>query len=59
MYLREGAPAVGPVQDDNVAMVSFHTDSLGRYEEQALLVGLGEPYRRFCITRAHLFPGVW
>ena len=30
-----------------------------RYEERALLVGLGDPYRRFCSTRAHLFPGLW
>jgi protein-S-isoprenylcysteine O-methyltransferase Ste14 len=28
-------------------------------EEQALLAGLGEPYRRFAATRAHLFPGLW
>lgn len=28
-------------------------------EEQALLEGLGEPYRRFAATRAHLIPGVW
>lgn len=30
-----------------------------RSEERALLAGLGEPYRRFCATRAHLFPGLW
>ena len=28
-------------------------------EERALLAGLGEPYRRFAATRAHLFPGLW
>lgn len=28
-------------------------------EERALLKGLGEPYRRFAATRAHLIPGVW
>jgi protein-S-isoprenylcysteine O-methyltransferase Ste14 len=30
-----------------------------RAEERALLAGLGEPYRRFCATRARLIPGVW
>jgi protein-S-isoprenylcysteine O-methyltransferase Ste14 len=30
-----------------------------RIEEQALLDGLGEPYRRFAEGRARLFPGVW
>jgi protein-S-isoprenylcysteine O-methyltransferase Ste14 len=30
-----------------------------RFEERALLDGLGEPYRRFAATRPHLFPGVW
>jgi protein-S-isoprenylcysteine O-methyltransferase Ste14 len=30
-----------------------------RFEERALLEGLGEPYRRFAATRAHLFPGLW
>ena len=30
-----------------------------RHEEHALLVGLGESYRRFSSTRAHLFPGLW
>jgi protein-S-isoprenylcysteine O-methyltransferase Ste14 len=30
-----------------------------RVEERALLEGLGEPYRRFAATRAHLIPGVW
>jgi protein-S-isoprenylcysteine O-methyltransferase Ste14 len=30
-----------------------------RFEERALLDGLGEPYRRFAASRAHLFPGVW
>jgi protein-S-isoprenylcysteine O-methyltransferase Ste14 len=30
-----------------------------RFEERALLAGLGEPYRRFSATRAHVFPGVW
>jgi protein-S-isoprenylcysteine O-methyltransferase Ste14 len=29
------------------------------FEERALLAGIGEPYRRFSATRAHLFPGVW
>lgn len=30
-----------------------------RVEEQALLQGLGEPYRRFAASRARLVPGVW
>jgi protein-S-isoprenylcysteine O-methyltransferase Ste14 len=30
-----------------------------RIEEQALLDGLGEPYRRFAEGRPRLFPGVW
>jgi protein-S-isoprenylcysteine O-methyltransferase Ste14 len=30
-----------------------------RFEERALLEGLGEPYRRFAATRPHLFPGLW
>jgi protein-S-isoprenylcysteine O-methyltransferase Ste14 len=30
-----------------------------RVEERALLDGLGEPYRRFAATRAHLIPHVW
>jgi protein-S-isoprenylcysteine O-methyltransferase Ste14 len=30
-----------------------------RIEEQALLDGLGEPYRQFAEGRARLFPGVW
>lgn len=30
-----------------------------RVEEDALLDGLGEPYRRFAASRARLFPGVW
>jgi protein-S-isoprenylcysteine O-methyltransferase Ste14 len=30
-----------------------------RFEERALLHGLGEPYRRFAASRPHLFPGVW
>lgn len=30
-----------------------------RVEERALLDGLGEPYRRFAATRAHLVPRVW
>ncbi len=30
-----------------------------RVEERALSDGLGEPYRRFAATRAHLIPGVW
>ena len=30
-----------------------------RVEERALLEGIGEPYRRFAATRAHLVPGVW
>ena len=30
-----------------------------RFEERALLDGLGEPYRRFAATRPHLFPGLW
>jgi protein-S-isoprenylcysteine O-methyltransferase Ste14 len=30
-----------------------------RVEEDALLEGLGEPYRRFAASRARLFPGVW
>lgn len=29
------------------------------FEERALLEGLGEPYRRFAASRAHLFPGLW
>jgi protein-S-isoprenylcysteine O-methyltransferase Ste14 len=30
-----------------------------RFEERALLAGLGEPYRRFAATRPRLFPGLW
>jgi protein-S-isoprenylcysteine O-methyltransferase Ste14 len=30
-----------------------------RVEEDALLDGLGEPYRRFAASRARLVPGVW
>jgi protein-S-isoprenylcysteine O-methyltransferase Ste14 len=30
-----------------------------RFEERALLDGLGEPYRRFAASRARLFPGLW
>jgi len=30
-----------------------------RFEERALLDGLGEPYRRFAAGRPRLFPGVW
>jgi protein-S-isoprenylcysteine O-methyltransferase Ste14 len=30
-----------------------------RFEERALLDGLGEPYRRFAASRSHLFPGLW
>jgi protein-S-isoprenylcysteine O-methyltransferase Ste14 len=30
-----------------------------RYEERVLAERLGEPYRRFAATRAHLLPGVW
>ena len=30
-----------------------------RFEERALLEGLGEPYRRFAASRPHLFPGLW
>jgi len=30
-----------------------------RFEERALLDGLGEPYRRFAASRPHLFPGLW
>ena len=30
-----------------------------RFEERALLAGLGEPYRRFAVSRPRLFPGVW
>jgi protein-S-isoprenylcysteine O-methyltransferase Ste14 len=30
-----------------------------RFEERALLAGLGEPYRRFAAGRPHVFPGVW
>jgi protein-S-isoprenylcysteine O-methyltransferase Ste14 len=30
-----------------------------RFEERALLDGLGEPYRRFAATRPRLFPGLW
>lgn len=30
-----------------------------RFEERALLDGLGEPYRRFAAGRRRLFPGVW
>jgi protein-S-isoprenylcysteine O-methyltransferase Ste14 len=29
------------------------------FEERTLLEGLGEPYRRFAATRAHLVPGLW
>jgi protein-S-isoprenylcysteine O-methyltransferase Ste14 len=30
-----------------------------RVEERALLDGIGEPYRRFAATRAHLVPHLW
>jgi protein-S-isoprenylcysteine O-methyltransferase Ste14 len=30
-----------------------------RFEERALLEGLGEPYRRFAASRARLFPRLW
>ncbi len=30
-----------------------------RVEEQVLLAGIGEPYRRFLAGRARLIPGVW
>jgi protein-S-isoprenylcysteine O-methyltransferase Ste14 len=30
-----------------------------RYEERALLDGLGEPYRRYAEGRPRLFPGLW
>jgi protein-S-isoprenylcysteine O-methyltransferase Ste14 len=30
-----------------------------KIEEQALLAGIGEPYRRFLETRSRLVPGVW
>jgi protein-S-isoprenylcysteine O-methyltransferase Ste14 len=30
-----------------------------RFEERALLDGLGEPYRRFAATRSRLIPGLW
>jgi protein-S-isoprenylcysteine O-methyltransferase Ste14 len=30
-----------------------------RFEERALLDGLGEPYRRFAAARPRLFPGLW
>ncbi len=30
-----------------------------RFEERALLEGLGEPYRRFAAGRSRLVPGVW
>lgn len=30
-----------------------------RFEERALLEGIGEPYRRFAAGRPRLFPGVW
>jgi protein-S-isoprenylcysteine O-methyltransferase Ste14 len=30
-----------------------------RFEERALLEGLGEQYRRFAAGRRRLFPGVW
>jgi protein-S-isoprenylcysteine O-methyltransferase Ste14 len=30
-----------------------------RFEERALLEGLGEPYRRFAASRRRLFPGLW
>jgi len=30
-----------------------------RFEERALLDGLGEPYRRFAASRPRLFPGLW
>jgi protein-S-isoprenylcysteine O-methyltransferase Ste14 len=30
-----------------------------RIEERALLVGLGEPYRRFAAGRSRLIPGLW
>jgi protein-S-isoprenylcysteine O-methyltransferase Ste14 len=30
-----------------------------RFEERALVEGLGEPYRRFAASRARLIPGLW
>jgi protein-S-isoprenylcysteine O-methyltransferase Ste14 len=30
-----------------------------RFEERALLEGLGEPYRRFAASRPRLSPGLW
>jgi protein-S-isoprenylcysteine O-methyltransferase Ste14 len=30
-----------------------------RVEERAMLVGIGEPYRRFLAGRARLVPGIW
>ena len=30
-----------------------------RVEEDALLDGLGEPYRRYAAGRPRLFPGIW
>lgn len=30
-----------------------------RFEERALLDGLGEPYRRFAACRPRLVPGLW
>jgi protein-S-isoprenylcysteine O-methyltransferase Ste14 len=30
-----------------------------RFEERALLDGLGEPYRRFAEGRRRLVPGIW
>jgi protein-S-isoprenylcysteine O-methyltransferase Ste14 len=30
-----------------------------RFEERALLDGVGEPYRRFAASRSRLIPGVW
>ena len=30
-----------------------------RFEERALLAGLGEPYGRFAASRPRLFPGLW
>jgi protein-S-isoprenylcysteine O-methyltransferase Ste14 len=29
------------------------------FEERALLVGLGEPYRRYAAGRSRLFPRLW